>query len=179
MPGNKKSRRALRRRRVLASANPIALAMRRASLIPQAEINEVMAPIEASFRAMREGVATEDQWCVLAGGVELALSIERTGVGAITGTLGHLQAAETALAEIARRARRPDGWKPTPLYWQEIEHLDTFTLLHKTQLEQLSEGEFHKAHKHAVAQVLGAGGRAVDINDLQVDQAQLPLGEPA
>lgn len=164
----------------VVTLDTISLAMRRARLIPKAEIDEAMAPIDSSFRAMREGVATEDQWCVLAGSVELALSIEHTRVGTITGVRGHLHAAETALAEIARRARTTGAWRPVPMHLQEIEHLDTFLLLHQAQLEQMSEGEWRQAHEHARAHVLSAGGRAVDITELQMDQGQMELiGAPA
>jgi hypothetical protein len=171
-----KPRRKYRPRTV--AANPVALAIRRAGKIPAAEISEVMAPILASFRAMREGVATEDQWCVLAGSVELALSIEHQGV--IRGLQGHLRAAESALAGIQKRAMNAGAWRPTALYFQEIAALDEFTWLHKVQLEQLSEGEFHRAYERAKAVVLSAGGRAVDIRELQVDvQPQLQLHEEA
>lgn len=163
-----------RRRPRVISANPVTLAIRRARLLPQDEINEAMAPLLASFQALREGVATEHQWAALAGAVELALSIERKRVGAITGIQGHLQAAETALAEIAKRARAGDDWRALPPHLQEIEFLDTFVTLHQVQLEQMTEGEFHLAFEHAVAHVRCSGGRVLSINELQ-HQAALPL----
>jgi hypothetical protein len=155
------------------AANPVALAIRRASKIPADEIAEAMAPIHDSFRAMREGVATEDHWCVLAGSVELALSIEHQGV--IKGLQGHLQAAEASLAAIQRRAMDAGTWKSTALYFQEISALDDFTWLHKVQLEQLSEREFRAALERATAVVLQAGGRVVDVDDLASTQLALQL----
>lgn len=153
-------------------ANPIAIAMRRARKIPLEEIAEVMAPIATSFRAMREGVGQEDHWRMLAGSIELAIAIEDQGV--IKGLQGHLKEAETALREIARRARAGGEWRATPLYWQEIEHLDTFVDVHRIQLEQLSEGEWRKAHTLAVGRVISAGGAAFGLEDLNLQQP-LPL----
>jgi hypothetical protein len=149
------------------------LAIHRATKVPAQEIAEVMAPITSSFKAMREGVATEDEWAVLAGTVELGLAIERQGV--VKGLQGHLQAAEQSLAAIQRRAMASGAWKPTALYYQEIEALDTFTWLHKTQLENLSGGEWRQAHDRAVAMVLSARGRVVNITELANGQQQLTL----
>lgn len=171
-----KAKSARRRYRPLGIApNPVAIALRRARLIPKAEVDQVMAPIDSSLAAVRQGVGSESQWIVLAGSVELALAIERQRLGAICGIEGHLVAAETALAEIARRSRSEAGWRPVQPHLQEIDHLEDFTLLHRAQLEQISEGEFHKAHDYARAMVLASGGRAVDLRELQVHQEQLQL----
>lgn len=173
MSGNKKPRRPYRPRPV--TLDTMQLAMRRASKVPAQEIAEVMAPIAASFKAMREGVAAEDQWMVLAGTVELGLAIERDGV-VKCGFGGHLQAAEQALAGIKRRAMASGAWKPTALYYQEIEAIDTFIWLHQTQqLENLSESEWRRAHQRALAMVLGAGGRVLNIKQLQGGHQQLTL----
>lgn len=156
------------------AANPINLAIRRASKIPADEIAAAMAPLLASFTAMREGVGSEQQWQMLAGSVELALSIEQQGV--VRGLRGHLTAAEGALAGIKHRAIESGSWRPTPLYWQEIEALDTFVWLHQRQLENLSEGEWRRAYDRAVGVVLSAGGQAVDVRELKEFQ-QLQLLE--
>lgn len=171
MSANSKPRKRYRPRQV--TLDTVRLAMRRAAKVPADEIAQVMAPIKASFQALREGVASEDQWAVLAGTVELGLAIERNGV--VKGLQGHLQAAEQALAAIQRRAMATGAWKPTALYWQEIEALDTFTWLHQTQLENLSEGEWRQAHQRAVALVLGARGRVVDVQQLRGGQSQMTL----
>lgn len=152
--------------------NPIELALRRVSKIPETEIDEVLRPIRDSFRALREGVANEDQWCLMAGSIELALSIERDGV--IKGLRAHLEAAERALLEIGKRARVGGTWRPTALYWQEIDAIDDFVWMHRLQLEQLSEGEWRRAHDRAVALVLSQGGRALDIKVLELPE-QLSL----
>lgn len=171
MSSNTKPRRKYRPRPV--SENPIKLAMRRASRIPAHEISVVMAPVQEAFTAMREGIGAESNWMVLAGSVELALSIERQGV--VRGVIGHLTAAEAALAGIKHRAMERGSWRSTPLYWQEIEALDTFTTIHRYQLENLSEGEWRRAHARAAAVVRSAGGQVVDIRELQVDQHELEL----
>lgn len=158
------------RPRVIAR-NPLALAMRRASKIPAAEIATVLAPVLESFSHLREGVATETQWQILASTVELALAIERQGV--IRGVLGHVTAAEASLAAIKHRAMEGGAWRPTSLHWQEIEALDTFLPIHRFQLENLSEGEWLRAYDRAVAAVRSAGGQVVDIRELEGEQLHL------
>ena len=174
MATSSKPRRKYRPRAQVAS--PLALAMRRASKIPAGELAVVMEPILASFAHLREGVATEAQWMVLAGSVELALAIERQGV--VRGVQGHLTAAERALAAIRHRAMDSGSWRPPALYWQEIEALDTFLPIHKFQLENLSEGEWRRAADQAEAVVRSAGGQVLDIRELEGEQLQL-LGEGA
>jgi hypothetical protein len=164
------------RPRVIAR-NPITVAMRRASKIPADEVATVMLPIAESFTAMREGVATEPQWLILAGSVELALAIERQGV--VRGVAGHLTAAEAALAAIKHRAMERGAWRSTSLYWQEIEALDTFLAIHKYQLENLSEGEWQRAANQAEAVVRSAGGQVVDIRELQSPEQLSLLNTPS
>jgi hypothetical protein len=171
MGATAKPRRKYRPRPV--SQNPIKLAIRRAGRIPADELDVVMTPIHEAFTAMREGIGSESHWMVLAGSVELALSIERQGV--VHGVMGHLTAAEASLAGIKHRAMDRGAWKPTPLYWQEIEALDTFTTIHRYQMENLSEGEWRRAHEAAAAIVRSAGGQVVDIRELRADQAELQL----
>jgi hypothetical protein len=149
------------------------LAVRRARKVPADEIAAVMAPLRDSFRALREGVASEGQWNLLASSVELALAIERQGV--VRRLRGHLTAAEAALAGIKHRAMDSGSWKPTALYYQEIEAIDTFIWLHEHQLENLSEGEWRKAADQAEAVVRSAGGQVVDIRELQGEQVPLQL----
>lgn len=172
MGATTKPRRKYRPRPV--AANPMQLAMRRAGRIPAAELDEVMGQIEAAFRALREGVATEFQWVVLASSVELGLAVELQGV--VTGLEGHLRAAEAALQAIYKRAMEPAGeWRPTALYWQEIEAVDTVVWLHREQLQRLSEAEWRRAHARAVGVVRSAGGRAVDNVEALPAPVQLQL----
>lgn len=171
MPHNKKPRKKYRPR--VIAADPVAVALRRVAKIPPAEVDQVLEPIHAAFKAFREGVGSEDQWCLLAGSVELALSIEHKGV--IRGLHAHLRAAETALLEIGKRSRSADAWRPTSLHLAEIDAIDDFVWMHRLQLEQLSEGEWREAHDRAVALVLSQGGRALEFHELQLEQQQLPL----
>ncbi len=158
------------------ATNPIALAVRRARKIPEQEIEAVMIPVKASFKALREGIANEHQWRILAGTVEMALAIEREGV--VRGLHGHLQEAEAALAAIRLRAMATGEWRSTALYFQEIAALDEFTWLHKAQLEHLSEGEWNKAYDRALANVMSSGGMAVHVDQARQEQLQL-LGAAA
>lgn len=171
MSANTKPRKRYRPRPV--ATDTVALAMRRAGKIPPAEIAQVMGPIEASFTALREGVATEDHWAVMAGSVELALAIEHKGV--IRGLQGHLHAAELSLQAIYRRAMASGQWQATALYFQELDALRDFTWLHRTQLATLSEGEWRAAHQRAEGLVRQARGRVVDVRELAVHQVPLQL----
>lgn len=171
MATSSKPRRKYRPRPV--AANPIKLAIRRASLIPPDEIAAVLTPVRQAFTAMREGVATEAQWVILAGSVQLGLSIERQGV--VRGVRGHLTAAEAALGAIKHRAMERGTWAPTSMYWQEIEALDTFLAIHRHQLENLSDGEWREAADHAETIVRSVGLQVVDVRELQDDQQQLQL----
>lgn len=171
MATSSKPRRKYRPRPVVR--DPIKLAMRRASVIPPAEIAAVMEPIKASFRAMREGVGSESNWMILFGAIHLAQSIERQGI--VRGIAGHLTAAEVAIGAVKRRAMERGTWRPTALYWQEIEALDAFVDIHRHQLEHLSEGEWHEAADRVEAVVRSAGEHLVDVRELQDDDAQLQL----
>lgn len=156
------------------TADIVTLAMHRASKPPAEDIEAVLAPMRAAFKALREGVATELQWSVLASSVNVAMTIENQGV--VTGLAAHLKAAETALQGIYRRAMHAGAWKPTALYYQEIEAIDEFIPLNKFQLEQLSRGEVIKALDKAEAVIRSVGGTVIDIDQLRRrEQVQMNL----
>lgn len=160
----KKPRRKYRPRPV--TLDPIALAKRRAGVVPRDEVQEVMQPVHAAFNALRAGVATEMQWMVLAGTVELALHIERQGV--VRGILGHLEAAEQALAAIRVRCMATGQWRGTALYFQELDAIDTAITLHeRAQLKHLGQGELLAALDKAEACVRAQGGRVVTLAEAQ------------
>jgi hypothetical protein len=142
--------------------DPITLAIHRASKPPAQDIEAVLAPMRCAFKSLREGVASELQWSVLASSVNVAMTIENQGV--VTGLAAHLKAAEAALQGIYRRAMDAGEWKPTPLYWQEIEAIDEFIPLNKFQLEQLSRGEVIRALDKAEAVIRSIGGTVIDVS---------------
>ena len=150
-----------RKPRWIAQTDTMALACRRASLVTEAELQDVMQPLQAAFKAMREGVATEWQWSHLASSVNAALAIERFGV--VKGMHEHLRAADLALQGIYRRAMTKCEWHSTPLYYFELDALDTAINLHKFQLTQLSRGEVIRALDYAKAEVLSTGGKVLEV----------------
>lgn len=148
-----------RRPRWLPTAETMKLASHRAGRLSQAEVAEVMQPLRQAFRALREGVATEWQWSIAASAVNAAKAIEDQGV--VKGLRGHLHTADHALQAIYTRAQAADAWRPTPLYWHEIDAIHTAVDLHQFQLEQLAHGEALRAIDKAAAEIRSTGGRVV------------------
>lgn len=172
MSKTKQTRRRYRPRPV--TVDPITLAIFRASKAPAETVEAVLTPVRESFTALRQGVASELQWSVLASSVNVAMTIENQGV--VTGLAAHFKAAETALQQIYVRAMTAGGWKSTAMYWQEIDALDEFVPLHKFQLEQLSQGEVLKALDKTTAAVRSTGGRVIDISELRAQNELQLLG---
>jgi hypothetical protein len=167
--GRTKPRRIHRR---ATTTNPIALAVLQASKAEPEDIDLVIKPLQVAFTALREGVATELQWCVLASNVGIAMTIEQQGI--VRGLGAHLVAADRALHAIYRRAMEHGAWRPTALYWQEIDAIDEFIPLHRFQLEQLSRGELARAVEKTRAAVAGGRGRVIDVRTLgRQEQLQL------
>lgn len=125
------------------SRNPLELAKAEAARLTATEIAEPIACLRIAARALREGVATEWQWMLVATSLDLAQAIEQLGV--VRGLSGHLHAAELALQGIYQRAMTSGAWCCTALYYQEPEDVTTMVDLHQFQLEQLSYGEFRRA----------------------------------
>lgn len=147
------------------SLDPMRLARNSATRLTPAEIAITIEPIRHAARLTREGVATERDWALLASAVNIAKAIERQGV--VRGLAGHLEKAEEALNAICRRALASGEWRPTALYWQELEHINDLVDLHEFQLGQLSYGEAHRATRRAVRDVQQAGGRVVMVDQVQ------------
>jgi hypothetical protein len=122
---------------------PIELAKAGAGRLTPAEIVEPIACLRTAARALREGVATEWEWMVVASALNVAQAIERQGV--VHGLSGHLHAAEMALKAIHQRAMAGGEWFSTPLDYQEIEDITSMVDLHEFQLSQVSYGEFRRA----------------------------------
>jgi hypothetical protein len=152
-----------RQRRI--SLNPIALARNNAARLTVAEIALAINPLRAAAKALREGVATEWEWAIVASAMNVAQAIERQGI--VKGLAEHLRSAEVALQAIERRAMAPGAWKATALYYQELDHIATAVDLHEYQLQQLSYGEFRRVVVCAEAEIRSAGGRVVDVGQMQ------------
>lgn len=149
MSRNKKPRKAYRPRQV--ACNTLDIALHHAAKPTEDDLQDVLQPIAQCVKALREGVATEGQWAIAAGAVQMAISIERQGV--VRGMVEHWASAERALQGIYRRAMAAGEWKATALYYQELDALRDFLSLHTFQIRQLGRREFIRAVDGAERQV--------------------------
>lgn len=106
-------------------------------------LEQLLRPTRPALVALREGVATEQQWHTLASAVETALVIDVRGV--VKGLRGHLLLGEQALAGIRQRAMDSGTWCPTPLYLQELDDITEALRLHEYQLEQMGASRIARA----------------------------------
>ena len=153
MSGKKKPRRI----RWMPTADTMGIALHFAAKPAKADTDQVVQALQAAFRALRQGVATELQWSVLAGSLDVSKAIEAQGV--VRGLGIHLASAEEALQVIYNRARTQDGWRPTSLHFYELDAVHTFVDLHAYQVRQLSRAEFLSAIETAAGQVRANGGQ--------------------
>lgn len=134
--------------------------------LSEAEVQDTMAPARVCLRRLREGTATEDQHTVLASQIMVAIEIERGGI--VRGLHEHLGAAMQALASIRARALASGAWRPTALYFHELDALREAVALHEFQLRQLSAGELAAAAKKLIARTRGSGGEVLRTSLAQV-----------
>jgi len=154
------------RQRLMTSCEPvvdtITTAIRGAAKLTKPEVAFMMGPLRAAHKALREGVATDLEWCHLAHAMNVAMAIERRGV--VRGIKDHIHSAEVALAAIQDRASATGTWKPTALHWYELDDIASAVDLHEFQLSQLSRSEFNAAVIHATNEVRSTGGRVVRVD---------------
>jgi hypothetical protein len=146
-----------RRPRWHPTADTLALALHHAAKPARADVDQVLQAVLDAHRALREGVASELQWSILAGSLDVALAIERQGV--VRGLHEHLASAERALQAIYDRAHAGPVWRPTALHYHELDAVHTFVDLHAYQVRQLGRAEFLRAIDSATAQIRGQGGQ--------------------
>lgn len=123
----------------------------------------MLAVLHAALKALRQGAATEQQWSVLAGCLDVALAIERQGI--VRGLQLELQSAETALQAVYNRATSGPHWRAPTLHYQELAAVQEFVVLHAYQLHQLARAEYLKAVASALGAVQRTGGQAVLARD--------------
>lgn len=149
-----------------SASTPLMLATHYAAKHDAEELQHIMQPIKDAFTAIRTGVASELHWSHLYSSVAVAKAIERQGV--VRGLHEHQQAALAALQAIYSRAMDVSGhvgtWTATPLYFQELEALQTHVELYEFQVGNLSRGEFRSAIKTATGQVSSQHGITVLAN---------------
>ncbi len=155
MSKNKKPRKAYRPKPI--SLDTVSLARHFAAKPSRQDREEVLQPLRDAVRALREGVATELQWSVAAGGVSVALAIERQGV--VRGLHAHIKTAEQALQKIYDRALRIGGgrWIRVALYFNKIDALSEFIDLYAFQVNHLGRAEMLAAIDEAQKQTIAQG----------------------
>lgn len=147
-----------RRIRWKPTADTLGIALHFAAKPDKADTDQVLEALQGAFRALREGVATELQWSILAGSLDVSKAIESQGV--VRGIAAYLETAEAVLQRIYNRARRAGGWKPTVLHYQELGAVRDFVDLHCYQVRQLGRAEFLSAICTAQGKVRANGGQA-------------------
>ncbi|MDR6521811.1 hypothetical protein J2789_004501 [Variovorax paradoxus] len=148
------------------AVNLVNIAAARATLLTQAERNQVLDPLRGAVAALRRGVATEIEWQLACTAVNIGDAIEKQGV--VRGLAEHLHSIDLALFEIGKRARAGGEWRSPALYYEERDLMDLLVDLHSHQVKSLSYGEFIRARDKAVAQTSSTpGGRVVEFEPQQ------------
>ncbi len=163
MSRNKRPRKAYRPRTVVA--NTLDLALHRAAKPAAADRDEVLGILRHAIQALREGVATEQQWSIVAGSVAVALAIERQGI--VRGLHDHLRSTEAVLQAIYDRAMQAGRWTRATLYWHEIDDLSAFMDLHAFQVAQLGRAEFLAAVDAAQRDIVAQGHTPHLVRDVE------------
>ena len=136
--------------------SPMMVAWLRATKLTAEEVADTMQHAHCCADRLREGVATEDQHTALHTSLMIAHGIESRGI--VRGLLQHLTAATEAMAAIRARATATGTWRPTALYFHELEAIATALELHEFQLQQVSAGEIQAITAKLIAQTLSSGG---------------------
>jgi hypothetical protein len=144
-----------RRVRYPAICNTLEIVKSAVAKPPKHDVDDVMNIMTAASKAMREGVASEKHWSILAGGVSMAQAIESQGV--VRGMKEHWDSTEQALDTIFKRARSTGAWKSPTLYFDEIDMITAFVNLHGFQVRRLSHGEYRAAIASAGGQIRASG----------------------
>lgn len=132
-----------RRIKYYPTADTMAIALGQVVKPPQGDVTEILQALNNAHTALRQGVATELQWSIMSGSLEVARSIHRMGV--VRDISGHLGTAHTALQAIYDRAMLTGRWRAPALWFIEMEALDVFVQLHAYQARELSRSEFLRA----------------------------------
>ena len=147
-----------RRPRWPAIVNTLGIATEGASKMRRSDVDQLLGAVANAFKAMREGVGSMHHWSVLAGTLDVSLAIERQGV--VRGLREHLTSAETALKAIYSRANSTGDWRPTALYFHELDSVREFVDLYSFQMKNLSRSEFEQVINTATSQIRSKGDKA-------------------
>lgn len=139
--------------------NPVRLAAWQAARLSSRQVETIMDPLHLAFKALREGVANEQQWAHLVSAMNIADSVAITSP--IRGTRGHIEPAQRALDGIMRRAMVKGEWHATELYLEELDLISDGLAIYNHQLQHLTRGEYQCAEDHAAADVRRTAGAVV------------------
>lgn len=167
MSRSPKPRKAYRPR--LIAVNTLEIALHRAAKPAAADREEVLNMLRQAAQALREGVATELQWSIIAGALDVAKAIEHQGI--VRGLSEHLNTATQALQAVYDRALASGQWKPTALHYYELDAVQTFVDLHTFQVNQLGRAEFLAAVDSAQARIKANGDKVTLVRDFHALQA--------
>lgn len=103
-------------------------------------------------KRLRESVATEDQHTALL----MAQGIEESGI--VPGLHEYIASAVRAMASIRDQALASGAWRPTALYYYELDAIREAVDLHKYQLLQVTCGELHAIARKLIARTQSTGG---------------------
>lgn len=156
------------RRYARISANPVQLAIMRATRHTAAELATIMSPVRQCLKLVREGVSTQMQFEVLQSSLVIAEAIEHSGI--VRGLADHIASALQACAAIERRALAAGAWRQTALYFQELDALATAVDLHEFQLQQLSAGELQRIVQRTMARTASSGGSVMRVSETELAQ---------
>lgn len=136
--------------------NVMGMVKLRASRLTADELQQIAGPTYIAQKALREGVASDDDVTLLDSAMYIGIAIEDTRV--VKGLRVHLQDAQAALHDIRQRAMSTGNWVPTPLYFHELDRVSNAVDLHLWQLEHLSAAELQKIIQRLDRKVTAGGG---------------------
>ncbi|MFI8616520.1 hypothetical protein ACIGHN_13545 [Acidovorax sp. NPDC077693] len=139
--------------------DPARLAAWQSALLSRSQVETIMTPLRQAFTRLREGVATELQWAHLVSAMNIADSVAITSP--IRGTRGHIEPAQRALDGVMRRAMATGEWRPTALFYEELDLIRDGLAIYHHQLRHLTRGEYQRAEDHAAADVRRTAGAVV------------------
>lgn len=135
----------------------LGIAVLRATRLSAAEIAGTIAPARECEARLREGAATDDQHVVLYTMLLVARGIEDSGI--VRGLREHIDSALQAMAAIRARATASGAWRPTALYYYELDAIREALRLHEYQLGQVSAGELQAIAQKLIARTTSTGGQ--------------------
>lgn len=162
------------RRTPIPLINPIELAMHRAAKMTEQQRAELLAPGIVAVELLSRGAGSPDVWQQLADVYNIAEALAELR---IAGNLPEtLQAAQRAMAELARRVNAGRGWT---LYAAELQALREGIWLYGLQLEHCSAGEHLRAIELVRRRVSAAlrckdSSRRVQVHDTMPVQGAAP-----